>query len=256
MAIITHIPHSSTVIPEEGLASYRVSREELDEITRYLSDLRTDEFFDLGMEEWPIVVPWARTYLDVERFLEGEAMEALGMGAIYEKTPDGRVLREVSSEEREYLLGLYWKHQKKVASACEESIHQEDWLLLVDCHSYPLEPFPWENAELRRPEFCIGHNGDVLGVKAAQIVQASLEKKGFYVALNEPFSHSFEPHGMRASSCWTSVMIEVRRDLIADRFDEAHKAVCDAVSSAHGIMGDGVVPPFSDVELPKVEDLF
>ena len=228
MSLILHIPHSSTEIPEKALGDYSIHKDELESITAYLSDLRTDELFDLRLRKTTIRFPWARTYVDVERFLDRESMERLGMGAFYTQTPSGKLMREIDGSMREGLEKLYWQHQNNVLRVCRRALDRHGHFLLIDCHSFPKEPFPWEDKSRPRPEFCIGHNGDYLGQEVAQSLKEDFVSYGHACRTNTPFSHSYVPHALLdeiGSEDWTSVMIEVRRDLVEKRFEETKKVL-------------------------------
>src|SRR5690554_5947561 len=155
-SIILHIPHLSTFIPEEVRNQFVLTDKELANEQLKLVDLHTKDLFYAS--EFPIVeAEVSRVVCDVERFLDPkqEPMSQYGMGAIYTKTLEGLPLRrELSDEEEKSLLDKYYhQHQAKVEKRVEEALKDNSIAVIVDCHSFPSGPFPYEKpSKFKRPD--------------------------------------------------------------------------------------------------------
>lgn len=135
---------------------------------RRMTDRYTDELFTLPPGEAATVrFPVSRLVVDPERFLDPDAepMEAVGMGAVYTQTSDGAPLREpaVAARERGALLArFYHPHHEALERAAAAALAAHGRCLILDCHSFPSRPLPYElaaaadqGAVRRRPAICI-----------------------------------------------------------------------------------------------------
>ena len=218
--VVLHIPHSSTVIPAHVRESLRLSDKELAHEILLMTDHYTDELFDYQFNAvHRIVFPVSRLVLDPERFVDDtiEPMEEKGMGVVYTKTANGRFLRDqgfVPSKE-ELLNKLYYPHYNKLNSAVRDSLRDNRFCLILDCHSFPLQPFQYEpHSDQPRPEICLGtdpfHTPEWLAGVAERVFQA----EGFQVAFNYPFPGTMVPDLFyKQDRSVLSLMIEVRRSL-------------------------------------------
>jgi N-formylglutamate amidohydrolase len=94
---LLHIPHSSTYIPVDLRETLLLSDKELSTELLRTTDHYTHELFQCDPYfAAHIVFPVSRLIVDPERFLDDsmEAMSEVGMGVIYTRTSDGRVLRD------------------------------------------------------------------------------------------------------------------------------------------------------------------
>jgi N-formylglutamate amidohydrolase len=90
--------------------------------------------------------------------------------------------------------------------------------LVVDCHSFPSVPLPYETDQRpQRPEICIGtdpcHSPASLVTAATEVFRGA----GFATEIDRPFSGALVPepfHG-RDPRVW-AIMIEVNRSLYMD----------------------------------------
>lgn len=66
--------------------------------------------------------------------------------------------RELSDEEEKSLLEKYYhQHQAKIEKMVKEALEDNSIAVIVDCHSFPSEPFPYEKpSKFKRPNICIG----------------------------------------------------------------------------------------------------
>ena len=91
---------------------------------------------------------FSRLVLDPERFLDDkdEPMADFGMGVIYTKTSDGSLLRDMpQEEERENLIHKYYvPHHRALTNAVEFEIQEGGYTQIIDCHSFPSIPLPYD----------------------------------------------------------------------------------------------------------------
>ncbi|NIR02132.1 MAG: hypothetical protein GTN78_18380, partial [Gemmatimonadales bacterium] len=111
MAVIIHIPHASSAIPEGEARRLVPTGEGLRRELLKMTDWYADDLFELGSQASRLVFPFSRLVVDPERFVDdgAEPMAARGMGAIYTRTSDGLPLRAaVDAVERRRLLQRYY----------------------------------------------------------------------------------------------------------------------------------------------------
>ncbi|MDD3791370.1 MAG: N-formylglutamate amidohydrolase [Sphaerochaetaceae bacterium] len=221
-SIILHIPHSSTFIPEEVRDQFVLTDEELANEQLKLVDLYTRELF--YSNEFPTVeAEVSRLVCDVERFLDpnNEPMSQYGMGAIYIKTLKGLPLRrELFEEEKKSLLERYYhQHRAKVEKRVEEALDDSSIAVIVDCHSFPSEPFPYEKpSRFKRPDICIGadfshHTAEWL----RNLTRQHFSKLGYSVLFNDPFKGCYIPTNYyKKDKGVFGVMLELNRSLYMD----------------------------------------
>jgi N-formylglutamate deformylase len=220
MPLIFHIPHASTLVPDD--AGLIASPAYITEQIRVLTDHHTDKIFGAcaRAEDAVILAPVSRIVVDVERFPDDahEPMSAVGMGAVYVRGCDGGELRH-SNAARDVLLQRYYApHHAALEAAVDGHLGAHGQALILDCHSFPAQAHLYEGDLMRRrPEICIGtdafHTPDIL----AEHVEQVFAKHGFEVARDTPFAGALVPqHVYRRDKRVTSVMVELRRDLYMD----------------------------------------
>ena len=97
VSMILHLPHASTLIPEDLRNNFLLSDEELREELNRITDHATDVIFQQAFPEAKaIVFPVSRLVVDPERFSEDsqEPMSQVGMGVTYTKGSLRQPLRE------------------------------------------------------------------------------------------------------------------------------------------------------------------
>jgi N-formylglutamate amidohydrolase len=217
MSFVFHIPHASKVIPKEYLKHFVLSPKEMNEEILKMTDHYTDQLFEVdAITQKTLKFPVSRLLLDPERFASDseEVMSKVGMGCVYEKTHNGKQLKHALKIRDELISKYYQPHHKRFTNMVDECLKLNSKCLIVDCHSFPKRPLPYElHQELERAEICIGtdeyHTPDWL----FDFMNDAFKSAGFSVAVNKPFSGSIVP-----SIYWkktkevSSVMIEVRRD--------------------------------------------
>jgi len=155
---------------------------------------------------WVIANPVSRFVVDVERFPdEREEMAAVGMGAVYTRGTRGQRLRASDAAHADALLAAYYRPW----GAAVRQLVDGGRTLLLDVHSYPREPLPYErHADRPRPQLCLGT--DPVHTPPWLVAAARAAFGRFEVALNSPFAGAYVPDGASAVS---AIMLEVRRDM-------------------------------------------
>jgi len=166
-----------------------------------------------------VLFPISRLVVDPERFEDDfrEEMSAKGMGVIYIKTAAGLPLRrEISPSEREDLLRKYYRpHHEQLAKAVGEALSRYQKCLIIDAHSYPSRPLPYEiDQRPDRPEICLGtdeyHTPELLKDLALEMFGAEFKN----IEINRPFKGTIGPAKyLRRDPRIQSIMIEINRSL-------------------------------------------
>jgi N-formylglutamate deformylase len=223
--IVLHIPHSSTFIPADVRRTMALSDAELEAEIIRLADSRTEELYTGFIDPpWviPLVFPVCRLVTDPERFPDDsdEPMARHGQGAVYVKTQDGRTLRaNLAPEERRCLLDAYYHpHHRRLLELVEKNLASAGACLIVDCHSFPDEPFAFEEPTGRpRPDICIGTDEFHTPARLREALVDFFRGKGYLVDVNHPFAGALVPlPHYRKEPRVSSVMIELNRRLYMD----------------------------------------
>ena len=163
------MPHGSAEVPAHVRPQFLLEDADLARELRLMTDWHTDALFALPPDEAVAVrFPVSRLVVDPERFADpgAERMEAVGMGAVYTKTSQGARLRDEAeaARERVALLARYYRpHHEALETATAAALATHGRCLIVDCHSFPSRPLPYEfksNPDrwsvVHRPAVCIG----------------------------------------------------------------------------------------------------
>jgi N-formylglutamate amidohydrolase len=221
--LLVHVPHSATRIPRQVRDTFVLDDEALAAELLAMTDHHTDALFGAATELGGAVFVnrLSRLVMDPERFPSDaeEPMAAKGLGAIYRRTSTGALLRPPTFDEADR-AALMTRYQAPYAAAFEEAVtamlDHFGWCFIVDGHSFPRSPLPWEDPSLSRPDFCLGHEPFHVHPFLQGAVDG-LEEQGFTVAHNEPFAGSYVPlRHYGTDPRVRSTMIEVRRDLYMD----------------------------------------
>jgi N-formylglutamate amidohydrolase len=224
MLPILHIPHAGRQVPKAYQASYLGGIQTIQRETEILGDLWTDRLFiSEATPSLPVVFPFSRIFVDVERFREDaeEIMATRGMGALYLNGHDLKPIRsELTDRERHTILSRFYDpHHAKLSKRVAEQLEWHGQALIIDCHSFPKDRLPYEDAGThQRPEICIGTDTYHTPNELASAVLDTFLRRGYSVALNQPFAGSLVPLKYYGKdSRVRSIMIEVRRDLFLPR---------------------------------------
>lgn len=220
-AVVLHIPHASTRIPPSRRQGIILSDAELDAETLRTTDWFTDEIFQLTASN-RIQFPVSRLVVDPERFSEDERepQAKVGRGVIYSSTTHGDILRnELSLKERASLLDeYYYPHHSRLTAAVERAVEKNGRCLIIDCHSFPSKPLPYElDSDGERPDICIGADSFHTSEAFLNAAQALFQELGYQTSVNSPFSGSMVPSSFyQNDEAVESIMIEVNRSLYMD----------------------------------------
>ena len=218
--VVFHVPHDSTHIPADVRHQFALDDAQLEHELLAMTDHKTLDLFASGVPQAQLVrAPVSRLVLDVERFADDqfEPMALRGMGAVYNKTHDGQTLRHpVTDAERHKLLEDWYRpHHAALARATQTALQESGLAVIIDCHSFPRMPLPYEvDQTARRPQVCIGTDAFHTPAALAQFLSDALAIAGYEVGLDSPFSGSMVPNAyFKKDRRVISVMLEVRRDL-------------------------------------------
>jgi len=226
--VLLHVPHAGTGVPAWTRDRLLLDDGELAAELAVLTDHGTDALAlaaadRAAVRPWVVVNPLSRFVVDVERFPdEREEMTEVGMGAVYTHGTRGQRLRPADPAHAEALLTAYFRPW----GAAVAGLVDAGRTVLLDVHSYPLEPLPYErHADGPRPPVCLGTDPThtppwLLG--AARAAFAAFEP-----GLNSPFSGAYVPEGRTAAA----LMIEIRRDVHAAREAELAAALSELVDA-------------------------
>ena len=208
--ILLHIPHSSTVFPDDSHYSFQ----DLNEEEKLLIDYYTNELFIPSEKKWNInavVFPYCRLYCDVERLVK-DPLEYEGLGISYRRIVDSDILpfEERSFSTLRESFHYYADFHAKVAKEIVDMTIMSK-ILLIDCHSFSAHP------NLLNPtppdiDICIGYNDDDTCPRKKTLgkIVSFFESFGFRVGVNEPFSNS---KTFPVPVEYHSVMIEINKRL-------------------------------------------
>jgi N-formylglutamate deformylase len=237
--VVLHVPHDSTCIPSSVREQFLQNDAELNAELLCMTDHWTFDLFGHGVPAHQIIrAAVSRLVVDVERFDDDsqEVMAVRGMGAIYERSAHGLALRRLlRPEERESLLNTwYWPHHKRLELAVEKALAAHGHALVVDAHSFPSCPLPYElDQRPDRPDICIGTDSFHTPQGLEEAFVTAFRRAGFSVSVNFPFSGALVPkRHYGQDKRVASVMIEVNRGLYMDEISGRRLDHFTSVASA------------------------
>ncbi|MGO4633382.1 N-formylglutamate amidohydrolase [Streptomyces sp. 2RAF24] len=217
--VLLHVPHSSRTVPAEVRAGIVLGDEELarelDHITdAYTEDIAAEAAANAGAAPWRFVNRLSRLVVDPERFPdEREEMLSVGMGAVYTRTTHRAELRPAGFDPAP-LVGRYFDpYARAMTDAVAERLAAAGRAVIVDVHSYPTEPLPYElHGAGPRPPVCLGT--DAFHTPPGLLAAARKAFAGFgEVGTDSPFAGTYVPlaHYGRDPRV-SALMVEIRRD--------------------------------------------
>lgn len=219
--LLIHVPHDASAIPADTLADFLVCPEDLRHELLRLTDWHTHDLYADGLAAEDVVhADVSRLVVDVERFDDDrrEPCAAVGMGATYVKTCDGRPLRALSPARRQELLDRhYWPHHRRLDEAAAARLDRFERCLILDAHSFPTGPLPTQVDFSAPPEIGLGTQPGHTSPELRALAETFFRGHGFVVGVDVPFRGSIVPNRFfDREPRVQSLMVEVRRDLYLD----------------------------------------
>jgi N-formylglutamate deformylase len=246
--VLIHVPHASTEIPDAVRADIVLDDAGLADELGAMTDAHTDRLAldaarAASTRPWIVVNRLSRLVVDPERFPDDrEEMKAVGMGAVYTRTSDGRALRETDPARDAGLIHTYFEpYAQALAEEVGRRVFETGHAVILDLHSYPADPLPYElHADEPRPSVCLGtdsfHTPDWLLALAREHLG-----RHFDVALNTPFRGTYVPaRHYRSDERVSSIMIEIRRDRYTTDDGQLDHLSGGHLSAAIGALADAV----------------
>jgi predicted N-formylglutamate amidohydrolase len=229
-SVVLHVPHSSTWIPADVRAGIVLTDEDLATEVAAITDRDTD-LIAVGAAALTDVTPWlflnraSRLVIDPERFPDDrEELNAVGMGAVYERTTTGQVLRTPTAADRVALIDEYFTpYSDAIAALVRARVAAVGEVTIIDLHSYPAAVLPYElHGGGPRPEVCVGtddfHTSPRLAAAATSAMSTAAPTGD--VGVNAPFSGCYVPLDQyERNRAVEAVMLEIRRDVVSDHLD-------------------------------------
>lgn len=210
---ILNIPHASRNVLFEQIS---LKQPELDYELYYGTDWFTDEIFNIHNEtKTKLKSVYNRIIVDHEKINDAtEPGNAIGRGVIYQKTFDGKNLRNENASLEEIMYG----YQTRIAffnNIIEKSKSFYDKVWIVDCHSF--DEFYTDvvtNERLREyPDICLGFNDKNYDMNVILDLKTAFEEKGYSVGMNFPFQGSYITKQYEGDEDVKTVMIEINKKL-------------------------------------------
>ena len=229
MPVILHVPHSSRVIPPNIRSDILLDDDALNDELNIMTDTATDLIASSAINQ-VAAKPYlfrnklSRLVIDPERFPdEREAMNEVGMGAVYLKTSDGERLRAENFDSRELLENYFYPYAQAFEKLCKEILQIFGQVLIIDVHSYrTVQHLNSTNHKLRRPPICIGTDAFHTSSKLRESAIAALSQIGEWVE-NEPYAGTYVPLSFyQRDARVQSVMLECRADQFLDEKLQPH----------------------------------
>jgi N-formylglutamate deformylase len=142
------------------------------------------------------------------------------MGVVYMRTAEGEALRAISEIDRLALINSYYHpHHNALTQMVDDCLEQHNQCLIIDCHSFPALPLPYES-DTNRPDICIGTDSYHTSTELKDYLSAAFKALGYDVAIDSPFSGTIVPlKHYHKDQRVESVMIEVNRSFYASPSD-------------------------------------
>jgi N-formylglutamate deformylase len=214
--VLLHVPHASTVIPPEVRAGLLLDDDELAAELAAMTDARTDHIAAVAAgraraRPWSFVNELSRLVVDPERFPdEREEMAAVGMGAVYTRTSDGRPLR--TGDHSGLVARWFEPYARAMSRLVDDRLAAVGRVTIVDVHSYPAVRLPYERGGPVRPAVCLGVDADHTPQWLVAAARTAFTECGD-IAVNTPFAGCYVPlPHYRVDRQVTAVMVEARRD--------------------------------------------
>ncbi|WP_371626985.1 N-formylglutamate amidohydrolase [Streptomyces sp. NBC_01116] len=220
--VLLHVPHGSRRIPRkvrEGITLDDAALErELDHITdAHTAELAAAATAIAPAAPWRLVNDLSRLVVDPERLPdEREEMLAVGMGAVYTRTTHRERLRPPETDTAPLLDAYFHPYADAMTRAVEERIAAAGRAVIIDVHSYPTAPLPYElHGTGPRPPVCLGTDPFHTPPELLAAAEAAFGSRVGHDGLGHdtPFAGTYVPlRHYGTDRRVTALMIEIRRD--------------------------------------------
>jgi N-formylglutamate amidohydrolase len=225
LPLVAHVPHGGVRIPAEVRRALLVDDERLEAELLVLTDWHTGQLYAppvVAMGGVAIVNRLSRLVVDPERLPDArEPLARIGLGAIYTRTSDGTRLRAArDAVQRVELLDRYLQPwADTVDRLVSDALDRHGQCLVLDGHSFPSRPLPYEDPALARPDVCLGFADPHAPRALIDALTGACRARGLTVAHNQPFAGAYVPLArFGLDRRVTAVMVELNR---AGHLDEA-----------------------------------
>ncbi|MFJ8569242.1 N-formylglutamate amidohydrolase [Streptomyces sp. NPDC093514] len=247
--VILHVPHSSRAVPESVRGGIvlddRELEQELDHITdSHTADIAAAAAAASAVTPWQFVNGLSRLVVDPERFPdEREEMLAVGMGAVYTRTTHRERLRADGFDGRPLVDRYFHPYADAMARAVGERLDAVGRAVIIDVHSYPTQPLPYElHGAGRRPPICLGT--DPFHTSPGLLAAAEKAFAGFGgTGLDSPFAGTYVPLEYYGTDRRVgALMVEIRRDVYLSEPGGPAGPGLLALAAALAELVDGLLP--------------
>lgn len=220
--VLLHVPHGSRRISQQVREGIMLDDNALEHELDHITDAHTAELAAASAAIAP-AAPWrfvnhlSRLVVDPERFPdEREEMLAVGMGAVYTRTTHGEPLRPPETDPEPLLEAYFHPYADAMTAAVEARIAAAGRAVIIDVHSYPTAPLPYElHGTGPRPPVCLGtdpfHTPPELLAAAKAAFGDWVGDDG--IGHDTPFAGTYVPlRHYGTDRRVTALMIEIRRD--------------------------------------------
>ncbi|ALG86888.1 N-formylglutamate amidohydrolase [Gordonia phthalatica] len=223
--VVLHVPHASRTIPPELRRDFALDDTALVREHDESADTATDLIaaaarlqLSHDAQPWSFVNGLSRLVVDPERFPdESEPMNRRGRGAVYHRSCADTPLRTPSATPDDILIDTYFRpYAQAMADLVTDRIRATGRAIVLDIHSYPMQPSWFEDAGQARPAICLGVDEHHTPTWLHRAAQESFSSFG-EVADNSPYAGCYVPlDRYRSDTSVSALMIEIRRDLYLD----------------------------------------
>ncbi|MFJ8773675.1 N-formylglutamate amidohydrolase [Streptomyces microflavus] len=237
--VLLHVPHGSRTIPEEVRGRILLDDSALERELDHITDSHTAELAARAAAASP-VRPWSyvnalsRLVVDPERFPDDrEEMRAVGMGAVYTHTTHRERLRGPDVDQHPLLERYFHPYARAMTEAVDARIAATGRAVIVDVHSYPSAPLPYElHGTGPRPPVCLGTDPFHTPPELRALAEAAFAGFGG-TGIDSPFADTYVPlKHYGTDRRVTALMIEIRRDTYMSEPGGPAGAGLDALAGA------------------------
>ncbi len=146
-------------------------------------------------------------------------MTGKGMWVCYTHGSDGRKMKTVDADHEREILGRYYDpHHERLAKMSKDRISSFGHCVIVDVHSFPPVPLPYEpDQDSRRPQVCIGADPYHTSGYLKEFSRRFFSDRGYTTAVDRPYSGALTPACIyQKEARLSAVMLELNRSLYMD----------------------------------------